>query len=70
MKGNLLFLDRQDNSYHLVMELVPGMDLFTLLQQQGPLGPQIACLGRDQQPMGAEDGMKTVELPGSFRGHS
>ena len=52
------------------MELVPGMDLFTLLQQQGPLGPQIACLGRDQQPMGAEDGMKTVELPGSFTGHS
>ena len=37
-----LWKDWKDNSYHLVMELVPGMDLFTLLQQQGPLGPQIA----------------------------
>ena len=46
------------------MELVPGMDLFTLLQQHGPLGPQIASLGQSSgisSHMGAEDGMKIYE---------
>ena len=35
----------QDDSYHLVMELVPGMDLLTMLKAEGAFPHQTALLG-------------------------
>ena len=39
----------QDDSYQLVMELVPGMDLFTMLKAEGAFPPDTALLV-GQQP--------------------
>lgn len=38
----VLELWKEDDSYYLVMELVPGMDLFTMLKAEGAFPPQTA----------------------------